>query len=141
MKLDQIPKKNLLNAPEGYFDTLPGIVQSRIEPERHVRQSPVYFRFALRYALPVLVLLAAGMFWFRSEHAAHVEFETELAAIDAQNLELYLESSDVHADDVLEPVNPMAIGWSPEELEELENSIYASYDLPNAGAHEILDVY
>jgi len=138
MKLDQIPKKNPFNAPEGYFDKLPGIVQSGIEAERPVRHSQVYFRFAVRYALPVVVLLVAGIFWFRVENSEQSSFETELATIDAQDLELYLESMDMNADEL---INPIAIGWSQEELEELENSIYASYDLQDTDLNELLDVY
>src|SRR6478609_2784416 len=140
MKLDQVPKKNPFNAPEGYFDRLPGIVQSRIEAERPVSQSQIYFRFGLRYALPMLVLVAAGIFWFQSENSGTVKFETELAAIDAQNLAIYLEQLDINADDLIETVDPIAIGWSPEDLKALENSIYESYGLSDADVSGLLNV-
>lgn len=137
MKLDEIPKKNPFNAPEGYFDKLPGIVQSRIEAERPVSRTQVYLRFTLRYALPVFVLVAASIFWFRTENT--VEFETELAAIDVQDLEFYLEGTDNPAYELIETADPMAIGWTPEELDELENSIYASYDLSDSDVRGLLN--
>lgn len=141
MKLDQIPKKNPFNAPEGYFEKLPGIVQSRIEAERPAHQSQVYFRFALRYALPVLVFAVSGLFWFRSHNSEVVKFETALASIDTQNLALYLESIDMNTDELIETTDPIAIGWSSDELAALENSIYASYHLPDTDLNELLDVY
>jgi hypothetical protein len=141
MKLDQIPKKKPYVAPDGYFDTLPGIVQSRIQAEKPERPSQVYVRFGLRYALPVLVLLVSGIFWFRSDNSGVDEFESELAAMDMQNLEMYLEGNELPADEFIETLNPAAIGWSTEELEALENSVYASYVLPGADMNELIDVY
>jgi|GEM_PF-369446 len=137
MKLDQIPKKNPFNTPEGYFDKLPGMVQSRIEAERPVRQSQIYLRFTLRYALPALVLIVASIFWFRAEN--RVEFENELAEIDVQDLEFYLEGSDMTVGELVEMADPVAIGWTPEELDELENTIYASYGLSDSDVRGLLN--
>ena len=58
-KLDEIPKKSIFEAPEGYFDRLPGIIQARVSPLAvGAKQGPQwmpYFFFGLKYALLVLL--------------------------------------------------------------------------------------
>ena len=139
MKLDQIPKKNLFNAPEGYFDKLPAIVQARIEAQKPVSQSQVYGRFALRYALPV-VLIVVGVLWYNRENSGTVKFEREIASLNTQDLEFYLEEFDISNDELIETVNPINIRWSPDELDALENSIYESYGLSDSAVDGLLDV-
>ena len=136
MKLDQIPKKNPFEAPDGYFDRLPGIIQSRVAAEKPVNLPQVYFRFAFRYALPVLVFVAVGIFWFRSERTVPVQFETELASISAQDLELYLENTEMNTDELVGTIT-----WSQDDLQELENAIYSSYELTDTELNELIDVY
>ena len=135
MKLDQIPKHDPFQAPDGYFDKLPGVVQSRIDVARP-NQSRVYVSMAFRYALPAVALVVAGIFLFRTQNTTNVSVETQLASIDEAALELYLEGSDNNADELIETVN-----LSAEDLRELENTIYASYDLTDSNADGLLDVY
>ena len=64
-KLEDIPKKNVFEVPDGYFDRLPGIIQARVSQEK---PSFVWYSWpvALRYALPVLLMMAVGIFWYTS---------------------------------------------------------------------------
>ena len=50
-KLEDIPKQNIFEVPDGYFDKLPSVIQARIaKPEPKFWQLP-----AFRYAMPLLI--------------------------------------------------------------------------------------
>ena len=64
-KLEDIPKKNIYEVPEGYFDKLPGIIQSRVAKEETIRKP--FFVHSLRYAIPAMVvaIVALAVLFFR----------------------------------------------------------------------------
>ena len=105
-KLDEIPKKSVFEVPEGYFDRLPGIIQARVAPIAiGTKQEPqwiLYFRFGLRYALPVLVIGVASFFFLNNPQT--LSAEELIASVDSAHLVAYLEDSDLNSDDLLEIV-------------------------------------
>lgn len=115
-KLEDIPKKDFFTVPEGYFDMLPLKIQARIEasePQRRIQQ-PV-LRYALTYALPLLVAAIVVFFSTRSQPNA----EAMLASVETAALVQYLAESELTTEDMLESVDLGA-----EELEALENEVY-----------------
>ncbi len=99
IRLDDIPKKSLFEAPEGYFEKLPGHIQARIarpEPE------PAWGRLAFRYALPVVLLAAAAVFVLTNRD--NLNPEDLLAQVDSEQLVAYLDETDLNSDDLLEAV-------------------------------------
>ncbi|NOT76477.1 MAG: hypothetical protein HOP08_16235 [Cyclobacteriaceae bacterium] len=137
-KLEDIPKKDLFEAPEGYFDRLPGIIQTRVaESEKQSAWLP-YFTTSLKYALPVLVIGIGAIFYWQQPEAQSAE--TLLTSIDTTQLVAYLDESDVSLDDLLEsvpldqieadaidqnPINKIII--DEEDLEDLSNEFGADY--------------
>ncbi|MEQ8302765.1 MAG: hypothetical protein RIB47_05185 [Cyclobacteriaceae bacterium] len=103
-KLDDIPKKSIYEVPEGYFDKLPGIIQSRIADEKKVYERPAYFQLALKYALPVLALIAVLFFVVRNDEVTGNP-EEMLATISSEELAIYLQESDLTTDELLEEVD------------------------------------
>ncbi|MDH4089410.1 MAG: hypothetical protein OEV74_02875 [Cyclobacteriaceae bacterium] len=103
-KLEEIPKKEVFNVPEGYFDKLPGIIQARVTaPDKRIFIRPA-FSFTLRYALPVIVIFTLGIFWFvRQGETATAE--SILATIETEDLVAYLYSSDLTTDELLDNVS------------------------------------
>ena len=105
-KLDEIPKKSVFEVPEGYFDRLPGIIQARVTPIAiGTKQEPqwiLYFRFGLRYALPVLVIGVASFFFLNNPQT--LSAEELIASVDSAHLVAYLEDSDLNSDDLQEIV-------------------------------------
>ncbi|MBY0433130.1 MAG: hypothetical protein K2U26_03380 [Cyclobacteriaceae bacterium] len=99
-KLEDIPKKNVFEVPEGYFDRLPGVIQSRIAEEKKQTRWSVYLGFSLKYALPVLVI-GAGIVFYLSRPAA-LSAEELLATVDTQQLVAYLDETEVNSDELLE---------------------------------------
>lgn len=99
-KLDDIPKKQVFEAPEGYFETLPGIVQSRVTQKAGAWAS---WQPVLKYALPVLVV-AVGLVWYLNADQTNNP-EQMLASIDTIDIEEYLDEADMTTEDLLDNIN------------------------------------
>ena len=135
-KLEDIPKKNIFEVPEGYFDRLPGIIQARVSESK-----PSFgwhlFWVALRYAVAVLLVVAVGIFWFtRGSLSSMDKIKSELASIDPGQLVEYLDEHELATEDLAE-----RIAWSSEDLNNLENSVYADLDVPHQEIEKILKEY
>lgn len=101
MKLEDIPKKNVFKAPEGYFDKLPEIIQSRIAEKETKPSGAASFGWVLRYALPLLAVGIALVFIFRQPDANPEEL---LASVSAEELTFYLVESDLSTEELLDLV-------------------------------------
>lgn len=101
-KLEDIPKKDLFEAPEGYFDRLPGVIQARIAEKSSTPSWLPALRFGLRYALPALAIAMAAVFYLNKP--AIQSTEELLASIDSVDLAAYLDESDVTTEDLLESI-------------------------------------
>lgn len=116
-KFEDIPKKNYLGAPEGYFDSLPGRISARIEQTKPARSTPVS-RYALHLASAFIILAAIGITWFIRTDDANAE--NLLASIETEELVNYLADTDNFSnDDFLEEMN-----LTIEEAEELEGTVF-----------------
>ncbi|MEJ0057885.1 MAG: hypothetical protein WDN75_20910 [Bacteroidota bacterium] len=137
-KLEDIPKKDFFSAPEGYFDRLPEVVQSRVAESKREPAWVPYFRNSLKYALPVIVIGVASFFYFNKTEAPSTE--EVLASIDSGQLIAYLEDNDeVSSEDLLENVpldndeaaaihqGSMEIGIDDDALEDLSNELGVDY--------------
>ena len=102
-KLEDIPRKNVFEVPEGYFDRLPGIIQARVAEKENSHAWSPYFRYSLQYALPALILVVASIFYFRTPEALSVQ--DLLASVDSEQLVAYLGESDLNTDELLEFVS------------------------------------
>jgi len=100
-KLEDIPKKNIFEVPDGYFDRLPMKIQARVETTKEIHSIPVW-NFALRYALPVVIAGLALVYYFRPRPN---QTEDLLASISNENLIAFLDESDIDESDLLEIAN------------------------------------
>jgi hypothetical protein len=100
-KLEDIPKKQVFEAPEGYFDSLPGIVQARVATQ--AGSPSLVWLPALKYALPILVI-AVGLIWYMNAGKTETP-EQMLASIEAIDIEDYLDESDMTTEDLLEHID------------------------------------
>lgn len=129
-KFEDIPKKDHLRAPEGYFDTLPGKISARIE-QAQARPNPAY-RYALRYAMAFGIIAAVGIIWFTQTNDASAE--NLLASIETEELVNYLaEADDLSYDDFLEEMNP-----TTEEADALEGAVF-DLQWPEENSDALLD--
>lgn len=100
-KLEDIPKKNIFQVPEGYFDELPGRVQARISAGNVSRATSWSWTTALRYALPSLVAVALFAGWWLKNDAPEGDAEAILASIETEQLAAYLEEYELIGDDLI----------------------------------------
>jgi len=113
--LEDIPKKNVFEAPEGYFDRLPGIIQARVTQEPYSMRYRVMY--SLKYALSALTIVLIAFFYWSKPPGQSAE--DLLASVDSVSLVSYLEDSDISSDDLLE-----SIALNNEEADAIqENSI------------------
>jgi len=130
-RLDEIPKKTLFEAPEGYFEKLPGRIQARItKPEPEIAWGKV----ALRYALPLVVMGAAAVFFLTNR--PDLSPEEVIASIDSEQLVAYLEDAEVNTDDILD-----VISLEPTEVESIEMDALGDFLMDENTADEWTDGY
>ena len=100
-KLDDIPKKNIFEVPEGYFDRLPMKIQARLEKPEETSSRSIW-GYSLRYALPIIVVGFALAYLLRPK-----SFEPEelLASIPDEHLIAFLDESDISENELLEVAN------------------------------------
>ncbi|CAN5322886.1 hypothetical protein BH09BAC3_BH09BAC3_12330 [soil metagenome] len=137
-KLEDIPKKDLFEAPEGYFDKLPGILQARVAESAQKPGWVLLFQGSLKYALPVVAIgVAAVIYLNKSEEQSA---ESLLASIDSTELVAYLEESDISTDELMDGValdddeanaiqgnTTDEVNLDETDIEELSNEFGADY--------------
>ena len=117
-KLDDIPKKQNFEVPEGYFEKLPGIIQSRVTQQTKERSWVFDFPFALRFAVPAVILLAVGIFWYSRSHMEK-SVENILASVQTEDLITYLSESDFTTEELLEDAQ-----LNSQDAIDIEESVY-----------------
>jgi hypothetical protein len=131
-KLENIPKKEIFSVPEGYFDGLPAKIQARISAENPSPEPSFIVRYKLQYALPVIIIMAVGIFWI-TETRQPADVDTLLASVETADLVMYLDNdADITTDDLLENVQFDAM-----DLEAIESEVYEL----NIGSEELNDVF
>ena len=131
-KLEDIPKKKVFDVPEGYFENLPTVIQSRIAGQKEVKAFRPVLSYALRYALPVVVLGVIGYLWLGPK-ATPSDAESILASIETEDLVAYINDTDLTTEELLESVQ-----LDETDVDQIEGEIYNG-DLSNEDFEEILD--
>lgn len=116
-KLEDIPKKQIFEVPDRYFENLPGIIQSRVanSPKETMRPG---VRYSLQFALPAVILFVAGIFWF-TQRKANTNAESILASVQTEDLVSYLNDADITTEELLDHVVLDA-----EAVSNIEESVY-----------------
>ena len=118
-KLEDISKKQIFTTPEDYFDKLPSRIQARIESKRKTTEYQVSLIPILKYALPVVVILVAGIFWF-NRTPKQIDPESVLASIQTDDLIAYLDDSELTTDEVIQAGN-----FDADDLNDIEEEVFS----------------
>ncbi len=124
-RLEDIPKKQFFTTPEDYFDDLPGKIQARISQKQSVQTQRPLVRYALRYALPLVVIAASILYYNLTRE---VNPESILASVETEDIILYLQESGMTTEEVLESVE-----FTSQELDALEDEVYDMHFLDIEG--------
>lgn len=129
-RLEDIPKKEIFTVPDGYFERLPSVIQSRLaEHNQPSWKTSPFFRYSVRYAIPLLVLLAIGFFWYTRQPGTNAE--AILASIETEDLMVYLQESDLSTEELMDHV--------PLDATDADDIQDAVYEL-NFGDHELEEI-
>jgi hypothetical protein len=129
-KLEDLPKKVDFKVPDRYFDELPSRIQNRISASQTPRWQ-LTPRFALRYALPIIALIAIGIIWYDRSNDTLM---TELEKIDEAQLSFFIEDPDLTSEELVENVT-----WSTADLDALEEEVYDVLDASGEELEVIID--
>lgn len=119
MKLEDLPKKEIFEVPEGYFEKLPGTIQARIAERQQQTTSRPVLRYAFQYALPLVMIITIGLIWFEKSSSNPSSTEILLADIQTEDLITYLDDTDMSTDELLEHASLNAA-----DAEEIEQEVY-----------------
>jgi len=103
MKLNDSHKKNIYKVPDGYFDELPQIIQTRIA-EQNSKANHVWLSYGLKYALPIVLLIIVFTLSVINFNKPETPEEL-LAEVSTEELILYLEESDITTEELIETVD------------------------------------
>lgn len=131
-KLEDIPKKQVFDVPEGYFEKLPGIIQARVASQQRQEKVRPVFAYTLRYALPAVLAVALVIFWFNRQ-ADVMSAESILASVQTEDLVAYLSEADLTTDELLEDVV-----LNPDDVDQIEGEVYG-FGQADEDLEDILD--
>lgn len=132
MKLEDLPKKQVFNIPDGYFDALPEKIQSRISAQKSEVKLNFFLQYRLQYILPVVVVLMVAVAWFSSTPKAN-DVSTMLASVETQDMISFLTDSDLTTDDLLDDGS-----FDTDDADEIETEVY-NLHLGDDGLDELLE--
>jgi hypothetical protein len=100
-KLKGLKDKQLYTVPAGYFDRLPERVQARIAtPDK---QAVFKFPVVVKFALPVVALTIAVVFWMQNNGVNKTQdVQQLLSEIPTVDIIEYLEDSDLSWEDIVD---------------------------------------
>ena len=132
-KIEDIPKTNLFEIPNGYFERLPLEIMTRIERKQQETKPQLIYILALRYALPVLIFITVAFFLFRNTQTTTFTSNQLLSQISSDELVNYLDEIEITNDDFLNSIDleqinsdslnnqTMNLNLNEKDVEELSN--------------------
>lgn len=126
MKAPDHLKKNIFEAPEGYFEALPDRIQERIREEENTGTAKMvsFPRWAYAAAASVLILLAAGIYLYQQpakDLASEQQVEALLAEVPEETMLEYLQADA--------EISLMQVNLTAEEQQELLLEGMDNYEL------------
>ena len=131
-KLEDIPKKNIFEVPEGYFDQLALNIQSKTEI---IKPSRSFFslNFALRYITPVLLAAIAVVYLVNTRTVQSTE--ELLSSIPSEHLIDYLHESEISEQDLLEAIN-----FDSQDADSIDSHVGTNYFIDEGDFDEYKNV-
>lgn len=130
-KLDDIPRQDIFRVPDGYFENLPSIIQSRVAAQE---SRSFNLGLALKFAVPVLLMGAVGLWWWKTPERIENP-EQLIASVSSADIAEYLIYQEITPDDFLE-----SIDYDYLQADSLDLSA-SEILLPDADYSEMLDEF
>ncbi|MCH7514805.1 MAG: hypothetical protein IH947_12825 [Bacteroidetes bacterium] len=140
LKLEDINKDNIFSVPEGYFDELPAIIQSRVSestsPEARIRLFIPARNWQTALIAATMTLLVVIFAIFRLQKTVATTPEDILAQVDVEDIIKYLDYSDFTTEEILAVLNPVSADL--EEFIEDDTRLLNDEELKSI---DLLDLY
>ncbi len=141
IRLEDLKKRQVLSEPpEGYFDRLPGIIQSKTAHKAKTGRKAarqVYWIRALKLvpvaALLVIIALYSGIF---TANDVNPDFEELLSQVSTEEIVLYLEELDISNEEILEGVDIKALSM---ELENVDDPLMENLEIEDETLIELYE--
>ena len=135
-RLEDIEKRQVFNKPpDGYFDKLPAIIQSKTSGVKSTRR--VYWvtllKLAPAAALLVLIVFYSGLL---KDQEVVPQFEQILAEVSNEDIIWYLEELDLTNDEILEAVDVTALSM---DINDLRDPLLEPLDIEDEALIELFD--
>jgi hypothetical protein len=98
--LEDLPKRDSLKAPEGYFSSLGSRIDERLEARKQTKVFSLTYR-RLSIAAAVAGLLCVGWLGYKVAFTPTQTSERLLAEISVDDLQSYLAADDIELEDLL----------------------------------------
>lgn len=139
-RIEDIDKRRVFTEPpEGYFDKLPGIIQSKTAHKERSSKSRVFFIRALKMvpvaALLILIALYSGVISLKEDNPG---FEELLSEVSSDDIIQYLEEIDISNEEILEEVDLTALSL---EFEQIEDPLLETLDIEDEALLQLYDEY
>lgn len=124
-KLEEIPKTNAFDAPDGFFDSFYDELEHAIDAKEHkndkVRSlNTSFYKNWIPVAASVSLLLLVGTYFWANQNPEISEVDV-LSTVSSEEIAFYLENSSLDTESLLEQVDLSLIALEQNNLEELEN--------------------
>ena len=135
LKLEDLEKKNVLQAPEGYFDDLSANISHRIKNVKS-RDTITFFpsKQILWGVAASLALLLVSWIVFRNVDNNDSNSNEFLASISDQEIIAYLEYEDLSSFDLSERVLVDSLNFQ-------ENSVIPELDIDEIDQYDLMELY
>jgi len=118
IRLNEIPKKELLEVPERYFDELPLKIQKRI-PQSRSREHAFNLVHVLKWAPALILVVLLSLWWLVKPETQTSTFEEQLALITDEEIIIYLEDSEISTEDIIETVSDRSLIIEDTHIEDI----------------------
>jgi hypothetical protein len=137
-RLEDINKQQAFTEPpEGYFDRLPGIIQSKTTQKERGPITSILFIRALKMvpvaALLVLIAIFTGIIPMKE---AKPDFDEILSEVSSEDIIQYLEELDISNEEILEEADLAALSM---EFEAVEDPLMEALDIEDETILRLFD--
>jgi hypothetical protein len=131
-KLEDIPKRNIFEVPDAYFDQLPLKIQAKVESTQPSTSVIPAFGLVFRYAFPVILVgIAAYLFWPTSKGNQ----DDLLASVSTESLISFLNETDLSTEDLIDLAK-----LDETEADSLNAVVNSNFKIEDVDLNEMQDV-
>lgn len=101
INLEDLPKKQVYEVPDGYFDKLPSVIQAKAVDSKKSSSTVFNWSLAWRYAMPIVALVLMVTYFTLRIKKQDIDVEAMIGDVPTEELVAYLTESDITTEELL----------------------------------------